>query len=291
MTRPQKLKALIELMRLDRPVGTLLLLWPTLTALWLAAEAAPTLWILCTFIAGTFVMRAAGCVANDIVDRHVDPFVERTKSRPLADGRLRLFEAIILFAALSSLALALMLMLNAMTRWMAVAGFCIAIVYPFMKRITFFPQVVLGIAFSWGIPMASTAVREGLSIPICVFFLMSVIWIIAYDTEYAMVDRKDDRTIGVKSTALLLGNWDRLAIGLMQFVSLVLLFLLGKICGFQTPYSLAVIIVAGLFIYQQILIRTRDETRCFKAFGNNTWVGFTIFIGVVAEHLIGIPAT
>ncbi|MBN85844.1 MAG: 4-hydroxybenzoate octaprenyltransferase [Gammaproteobacteria bacterium] len=291
MTRPQKLKALIELMRLDRPVGTLLLLWPTLTALWLAAEAAPTLWILCTFIAGTFVMRAAGCVANDIVDRHVDPFVERTKSRPLADGRLRLFEAIILFAALSSLALALMLMLNAMTRWMAVAGFCIAIVYPFMKRITFFPQVVLGIAFSWGIPMASTAVREGLSIPICLFFLMSVIWIIAYDTEYAMVDRKDDRTIDVKSTALLLGNWDRLAIGLMQFVSLVLLFLLGKICGFQTPYSLAVIIVAGLFIYQQILIRTRDETRCFKAFGNNTWVGFTIFIGVVAEHLIGIPAT
>ena len=291
MTRPQKLKALIELMRLDRPVGTLLLLWPTLTALWLAAEAAPTLWIICTFIAGTFVMRAAGCVANDIVDRHVDPFVERTKSRPLADGRLRLFEAIILFAALSSLALALMLMLNAMTRWMAVAGFCIAIVYPFMKRITFFPQVVLGIAFSWGIPMASTAVREGLSIPICLFFLMSVIWIIAYDTEYAMVDRKDDRTIDVKSTALLLGNWDRLAIGLMQFVSLVLLFLLGKICGFQTPYSLAVIIVAGLFIYQQILIRTRDETRCFKAFGNNTWVGFTIFIGVVAEHLIGIPAT
>ena len=291
MTRPQKLKALIELMRLDRPVGTLLLLWPTLTALWLAAKAAPTFWILCTFIAGTFVMRAAGCVANDIVDRHVDPFVERTKSRPLADGRLRLFEAIILFAALSSLALALMLMLNAMTRWMAVAGFCIAIVYPFMKRVTFFPQVVLGIAFSWGIPMASTAVREGLSIPICLFFLMSVIWIIAYDTEYAMVDRKDDRTIDVKSTALLLGNWDRLAIGLMQFVSLVLLFLLGKICGFQTPYSLAVIIVAGLFIYQQILIRTRDETRCFKAFGNNTWVGFTIFIGVVAEHLIGIPAT
>ena len=291
MTRPQKLMALIELMRLDRPVGTLLLLWPTLTALWLAAEAAPTLWILCTFIAGTFVMRAAGCVANDIVDRHVDPFVERTKSRPLADGRLRLFEAIILFAALSSLALALMLMLNAMTRWMAVAGFCIAIVYPFMKRVTFFPQVVLGIAFSWGIPMASTAVREGLSIPICLFFLMSVIWIIAYDTEYAMVDRKDDRTIDVKSTALLLGNWDRLAIGLMQFVSLVLLFLLGKICGFQTPYSLAVIIVAGLFIHQQILIRTRDETRCFKAFGNNTWVGFTIFIGVVAEHLIGIPAT
>ncbi len=290
MTRPQKLKALIELMRLDRPVGTLLLLWPTLTALWLAAEAAPTLWILCTFIAGTFVMRAAGCVANDIVDRHVDPFVERTKSRPLADGRLRLFEAIILFAALSSLALALMLMLNAMTRWMAVAGFCIAIVYPFMKRITFFPQVVLGIAFSWGIPMASTAVREGLSIPICVFFLMSVIWIIAYDTEYAMVDRKDDRTIGVKSTALLLGNWDRLAIGLMQFVSLLLLFLLGKICGFQIPYSLALIIVTGLFIYQQILIRTRDETCCFKAFGNNTWVGFTIFIGVVTEHLIGAPS-
>ena len=236
-------------------------------------------------------MRAAGCVANDIVDRHIDPFVERTKSRPLADGRLSLVEAIFVFAVLSALGLALMFTLNVITRWMAVAGFCIAIVYPFMKRVTFFPQVVLGIAFSWGIPMGSTAVREGLSIPICLFFLMSVIWIIAYDTEYAMVDRKDDRTIDVKSTALLLGNWDRLAIGLMQFVSLVLLFLLGKICGFQTPYSLAVIIVAGLFIYQQILIRTRDETRCFKAFGNNTWVGFTIFIGVVAEHLIGIPAT
>jgi len=290
MTRPQKLKALIELMRLDRPVGTLLLLWPTLTALWLATEAVPTFWILCTFIAGTFVMRAAGCVANDIVDRHVDPFVERTKSRPLADGRLRLFEAIILFASLSSLALALMLTLNVITRWMAVAGFCIAIVYPFMKRVTFFPQVVLGIAFSWGIPMASTAVREGLSIPIGLFFLMSVIWIIAYDTEYAMVDRRDDRAIGVRSTALLLGDWDRLAIGLMQFASLILLFLLGKICGFQIPYSLAVIIVAGLFIYQQILIRARDETRCLKAFGNNTWVGFTIFVGVVVEHLIGAPS-
>ena len=291
MIRPQKFNAIIELIRLDRPVGTLLLLWPTLTALWLAAETVPAFWILCTFIVGTFVMRAAGCVANDIVDRHIDPLVERTKSRPLADGRLSLVEAIFVFAVLSALGLALMFTLNVITRWMAVAGFCIAIVYPFMKRVTFFPQVVLGIAFSWGIPMASTAVREGLSIPICLFFLMSVIWIIAYDTEYAMVDRKDDRTIDVKSTALLLGNWDRLAIGLMQFVSLVLLFLLGKICGFQTPYSLAVIIVAGLFIYQQILIQTRDETRCFKAFGNNTWVGFTIFIGVVAEHLIGIPAT
>ena len=278
MIRPQKFNAIIELIRLDRPVGTLLLLWPTLTALWLAAEAVPAFWILCTFIAGTFVMRAAGCVA-------------RTKSRPLADGRLSLVEAIIVFAALSTLGLALMFTLNVITRWMAVAGFCIAIVYPFMKRVTFFPQVILGIAFSWGIPMASTAVRGGLSMPICLFFLMSVTWIIAYDTQYAMVDRRDDRTIGVKSTALLLGEWDRLAIGLMQSVSVILLFLLGEYCGFQIPYSLAIATVAGLFIYQQILIRSRDETSCLKAFGNNTWVGFTIFIGVVAEHLIGIPAT
>ena len=236
-------------------------------------------------------MRAAGCVANDIVDRHIDPLVERTKSRPLADGRLSLFEAIIVFAALSTLGFALMFTLNVITRWLAVAGFCIAIVYPFMKRVTFFPQVILGIAFSWGIPMASTAVREDLSTPICLFFLMSVIWIIAYDTEYAMVDRKDDRTIGVKSTALLLGEWDRLAIGLMQSGSVILLFVLGEYCGFQIPYSLAIATVAGLFIYQQILIRSRDETNCLKAFGNNTWVGFTIFIGVVAEHLIGTFAT
>ena len=290
MIRPQKFNAIIELMRLDRPVGTLLLLWPTLTALWLAAEAVPAFWILCTFIVGTFVMRAAGCVANDIVDRHIDPFVERTKSRPLADGRLSLFEAIIVFAALSTLGFALMFTLNVITRWLAVAGFCIAIVYPFMKRVTFFPQVILGIAFSWGIPMASTAVREDLSTPICLFFLMSVIWIIAYDTQYAMVDRRDDRTIGVKSTALLLGEWDRLAIGLMQSVSVILLFLLGEYCGFQILYSLAIATVAALFIYQQILIRSRDETSCLKAFGNNTWVGFTIFIGVVAEHLIGTLA-
>ena len=184
-----------------------------------------------------------------------------------------------------------MFTLNVITRWLAVAGFCIAIVYPFMKRVTFFPQVILGIAFSWGIPMASTAVREHLSTPICLFFLMSVIWIIAYDTQYAMVDRRDDRAIGVRSTALLLGEWDRLAIGLMQSVSVILLFVLGEYCGFQIPYSLAIATVAGLFIYQQILIRSRDETNCLRAFGNNTWVGFTIFIGVVAEHLIGTFAT
>ena len=291
MTTPRKLHAVIELMRLDRPVGTLLLLWPTLTALWLAAEDVPNFWVLCVFIAGTFVMRAAGCVANDIVDRNIDPFVERTKSRPLAEGRLSLLEALTVFAVLSTLGLALIFTLNVITRWMAVVGFCIAIIYPFMKRVTFFPQIILGIAFSWGILMASTAVRGNLSLPICLFFLMSVIWIVAYDTEYAMVDRRDDRAIGLKSTALLLGDWDRFAIGLMQSLSVILLFLLGKYCGFQTPYSLAVATVAGLFIYQQILIRRREETRCFKAFGNNTWVGFAIFIGVVLEHLIGTVST
>ena len=285
MTPPQKLNALFELMRLDRPVGTLLLLWPTLTALWLAAEGVPAVSILSVFVLGTFIMRAAGCVANDIVDRNIDPFVERTKSRPLADGRVRLVEAVLVLLALSTFALMLMFTLNEITRWMAVAGFCIAIVYPFMKRVTFFPQVILGIAFSWGIPMASTAVHGKLSVPVCLFFLMSVIWIIAYDTQYAMVDRRDDRNIGVKSTALLLGDWDRLAIGVLQSVSVILLFLLGNYSGFKTPYLLAVTTVAGLFVYQQILIRTRDETLCFKAFGNNTWVGFTIFVGVVAEHL------
>ena len=285
MTPSQKLNALFELMRLDRPVGTLLLLWPTLTALWLAAEGVPAVSILSVFVLGTFVMRAAGCVANDIVDRRIDPLVARTKSRPLADGRVRLLEAVLVLLALSTLALALMLTLNEVTRWMAVTGFCIALVYPFMKRVTFFPQAILGIAFSWGIPMASTAIHGELSVRVCLFFLMSVVWIIAYDTQYAMVDRRDDRNIGVKSTALILGDWDRLAIGVLQSVSVVLLLLLGNYSGFKTPYLLAVTTVAGLFIYQQILIRARDETLCFKAFGNNTWVGFTIFVGIVAEYL------
>ena len=153
-----------------------------------------------------------------------------------------------------------------------------------MKRVTFFPQAILGIAFSWGIPMASTAIHGELNVRVCLFFLMSVVWIIAYDTQYAMVDRRDDRNIGVKSTALFLGNWDRLAIGVLQSVSVILLLLLGNYSGFETPYLLAVTTVAGLFVYQQILIRARDETLCFKAFGNNTWVGFTIFVGVVAEQ-------
>ena len=281
-----KLKAYGELMRLDRPVGTLLLLWPTLAALWLAGDGQPPTAILIAFIAGTFVMRAAGCVINDLADRNIDPNVERTKGRPLADGRIGATEALVLFAALGLLAFLIVLTLNVTTRWLAVAGIAIVLIYPFMKRYTYMPQVVLGAAFSWGIPMAGTAITGTVSQSMWVYFVASVFWIVAYDTLYAMVDRRDDLEAGVKSTAILFADNDRLIIGVLQASVVLLLWLLGLRQGFEHVYYVALLTVIGLFGYQQRLIRKREETMCFRAFLNNVWVGFAIFGGVVAEYTV-----
>jgi 4-hydroxybenzoate polyprenyltransferase len=273
----------LQLMRFDRPVGTLLLLWPTLAALWMAAAGTPPLHLILIFSLGTVIMRAAGCVINDYADRDVDPHVARTQSRPLATGALHETEALVLFGILMTIGALLILFLNPLTRWMAVAGAAIAITYPFMKRFTYLPQVVLGAAFSWGIVMAFTAIEEQLSEAGWLMFLASLLWIVAYDTEYAMVDRDDDLKAGIKSTAILFGQADRLMIGVLQASTVAALVLLGQRFSFGLVYFFAIVVVAVLFGYQQYLIRKRDRGGSFAAFKNNVWVGFAVFIGVVIE--------
>lgn len=278
----------LQLMRLDRPIGTLLLLWPTLAALWLAAEGMPPLDLILVFALGTLLMRSAGCVINDFADRDWDRQVKRTAGRPLTTGRISTRGALALFSMLSLLSLTLLAFLNTATRALAVAGFAIAVLYPFMKRWTHLPQVVLGAAFSWGLLMAYTAVRGTLPLEAWLLFAASVLWIVAYDTEYAMVDRDDDLRVGIRSTAILFGTADRLAIGLLQTGTLLLLAVFGYLGDRGWVFGAALVVMAGLFIHQQALIRDRAREACLRAFLNNAWVGFALFAGVVADlHLYG----
>ncbi len=273
----------VRLMRLDRPVGSLLLLWPTLAALWIAAEGIPPVELLVIFTLGTFVMRSAGCVVNDIVDRDLDPHVERTHSRPLASGELELAQALSLFVGLCSLGLILIVLVNATTRWFALGGLAIATLYPFMKRWTYLPQVVLGVAFSWGIVMAFTAITGHVPKQGWLLFVASLLWIVAYDTMYAMVDREDDLKIGVKSTAILFGQADRLMVGVLQVSALLAFAMLGQQLEYGLGYQLGLVAMGALFVYQQYLIRNRERNDCLRAFLNNTWVGFGLFACVLAE--------
>lgn len=270
-------------MRFDRPVGTLLLLWPTLAALWAASGGRPELSLLVIFTLGTIVMRAAGCVINDWADRRLDPHVARTRDRPLASGRVDELEALFLFVALLAIALLLVMFLNRFTQWMAVAGAAIATIYPFMKRITYLPQVVLGAAFSWGMVMAYTAVQNALPAEAWLLFLGSLFWIVMYDTLYAMVDRDDDVKVGIRSTAILFGRADRLMVGVLQALTWMCFALFGARAGFATTYFLGMAVIGALFAHQQHLIRDRDRDGCFAAFGNNVWVGFVLWLAVVLE--------
>ena len=279
-----RLFAYTQLMRLDKPVGTLLLLWPTLAALWIAAEGVPPVPILLAFIAGTLIMRAAGCVINDIADRNFDGHVARTQERPLPQDRVSTTEAFVLFAVLLVLAFAIVMTLNTATRVLAAGGVLIAIAYPFLKRWSHLPQVVLGAAFSWGIPMAFTATTGSVPGLGWILFGASALWIIAYDTQYAMVDRRFDVEIGLKSSAILFATADRAVIGALQCAALALFFLGGAQAGFRHAFFAALAAVAALFIYHQWLIRTREEIACFKAFRNNVWVGFALFAGAVVEY-------
>ena len=279
-----RLSAYAQLMRLDKLVGTLLLLWPTLAALWIAAEGVPPLPILLAFVAGTFVMRSAGCVINDIADRNFDGRVARTQDRPLPEGRVSLVEAFALFGVLLVLALAIVMTLNTATQLLAAAGVVISVAYPFLKRWTHWPQVALGAAFSWGIPMAFTATTGNVPGIAWVLFAASALWIIAYDTEYAMVDRRFDLNIGLKSSAILFANSDRAIIGALQCLALALFFVGGVQAGFHHAFFAALAAAAGLFVYHQWLIREREESACFKAFRNNVWVGFALFAGAVLEY-------
>lgn len=278
-----KVKALLAVARLDKPVGTLLLLWPTLAALWIAADGWPGWHLLLVFVLGTFLTRSAGCVINDIADRKFDPFVERTRDRPLAQGVITVRAALIWMSVLLSLAAILVLTTNALTIALAAVGACFAGLYPFMKRITHLPQLVLGLAFSMGIPMAFTAVTGSLSVAAGLLFLANLVWVVAYDTEYAMIDRAEDLLIGVKSTAILFGDLDRFIIGALQALFVLLLWRVGGHLDFSAVYQGLLSVIAGLLCYQQFLIRDQSREGSFAAFKNNQWVGGILFLAVLIE--------
>lgn len=278
---PEGLLAYFQLMRLDRPIGTLLLLWPTLWALWLAADGFPDVGTLGVFVLGVFSMRAAGCVINDFADRKVDRHVKRTRNRPLTSGRIPPAHAVILFLALAWLSFLLVFFFtNTLTLYLSFGGLLLAFIYPFMKRYTHLPQLFLGLAFSWAIPMAWAAQAGELSRLTWLVFTANVLWTVAYDTLYAMVDRDDDVKIGIKSTAILFGDADRLIIGLLQGLVLLVLIMVGQQAGLGAYYYCGLTAMAVLFAYQQHLIRQRRREDCFRAFLNNNWAGFAVFAGL-----------
>jgi 4-hydroxybenzoate polyprenyltransferase len=280
-----RLREYARLMRLHRPIGIYLLLWPTLWALWLAGNGQPPSGVVLVFVLGVALMRSAGCVMNDIADRNFDPHVARTRDRPLAAGRVSLGEAVGLMAALCLLAFALVLTQNVLTVQLAFVGLALAVSYPFMKRFHSLPQVHLGAAFGWAIPMAYAAVTGALP-PICwLLFFGNVLWSVIYDTQYAMVDREDDLKIGVKSTAILFGEWDKRIIGYLQLALLVVLVGIGLLADRGWIYYLGLFGAAWLALYQQFLIRDRKPEECFKAFINNNAFGLVIFCGLLLDYL------
>ncbi|ENM5767089.1 4-hydroxybenzoate octaprenyltransferase [Vibrio mimicus] len=276
-----KARAYWQLMRMDRPIGSLLLLWPTLWALLLAAQGLPDVRVLVVFVLGVFLMRSAGCVINDFADRHVDGHVKRTSQRPLPAGLVSAKEALLLFVVLAVTAFLLVLTMNTLTIQLSFVGILLAFIYPFMKRFTHLPQLVLGLAFSWSIPMAWSAQADTLPPQVWVLFLINALWTVAYDTQYAMVDRDDDVKIGIKSTAILFGRWDKRIIGLLQLATLGLLVALGQGLELSTSYYWSLLVAAGLFAYQQHLIRYRERMPCFQAFLNNNYVGMVITAGIL----------
>ncbi|UPQ71438.1 4-hydroxybenzoate octaprenyltransferase [Kluyvera ascorbata] len=282
--RSNKLLAYHRLMRTDKPIGALLLLWPTLWALWVASPGVPPLWILAVFVAGVWLMRAAGCVVNDYADRKFDGHVKRTANRPLPSGAVTEKEARTLFIVLVLLSFVLVLTLNTMTILLSIAALALAWIYPFMKRYTHLPQVVLGAAFGWSIPMAFAAVSETLPLSCWLMLLANILWAVAYDTQYAMVDRDDDVKIGIKSTAILFGDNDRLIIGILQACVLGLMAIIGWLNGLHWEFYWSILIAGALFVYQQKLIRQRERGPCFQAFMNNNYVGLVLFIGLAMSY-------
>lgn len=282
----QHLPFYLQLIRFDKPIGTLLLLWPTLWGLWIAAEGVPSAVNLLAFSFGVFFMRSAGCVINDFADRNIDGHVKRTEQRPLAQGKVSTQEAWQLFYLCIACAFICVLFTNWLTILLAPVAVLLASAYPFMKRYTYFPQVVLGAAFSWGIIMAFTAETGDVPKEAWLVYIATVVWTVVYDTFYAMVDREDDLKIGVKSTAILFGDFDKLILAFLQlFVSFVL-FLIGYQFKLGYAYFFATLITANLFMYQQWLIQERKPEQCFKAFLNNNWVGAVMFVGLVVDFAV-----
>lgn len=282
----RRLHEYVLLTRMHRPIGTLLLLWPVLWALWIGGDGIPDFKVLLVFVLGTFLTRSAGCVINDFADRDFDPHVRRTRERPLAARRVSPYEALGLFVVLMLVAFVLVLQLDALTIRMAVVGAGLAITYPFFKRFFPAPQLYLGIAFGWGVPMAFAAQLGEVPRVGWLIFLVTVTWAGVYDTLYAMVDRDDDRVIGIRSTALLFGEMDRVAIGVMQLIMLWGLLLVGQGMGFGRAYWAGLAVATLLFAWQQWLARDRQRDACFEAFLNNNYVGFAIFVGIAAEYAL-----
>lgn len=276
----------LSLMRLDKPIGLLLLLWPTLWALWLASAGRPDTRVLLVFVLGVVVMRSAGCVINDFADRHFDPHVRRTRDRPLAAGRISERAALWLFACLASFAFALVLTTNALTIMLSFVGVALAASYPFVKRISSLPQFYLGIAFGWSIPMAWAAQTGTLSSLAGWLMLANLFWVVAYDTMYAMVDREDDLRIGVQSTAILFGRFDRLAIALCQLAMLAVLDLVGREAELGYWYYLGLAAAALFMLREQWLIRARQPAACFSAFLDNNRVGLSVFAGLFLDYVM-----
>ncbi len=280
-----KARAYWQLTRMDRPIGSLLLLWPTIWALILAARGMPDWKVLAVFVIGVFAMRSAGCVINDFADRKVDGHVKRTAQRPLPAGKVTAREAFTLFLVLSLLSFLLVLTMNPLTIKLSFAGLVLAFIYPFMKRYTHLPQFFLGLAFSWSIPMAWAAQAGELPLVAWYLFVINVLWTVAYDTQYAMVDRDDDLLIGVKSTAILFGRFDKLIIGVLQLLTVAMLIALGYSYQLGASYYWGLLAASGLFVYQQHLIRHRERMPCFQAFLNNNYVGMAIAAGLFISFL------
>ncbi len=283
----RRLPFFLQLMRLHRPVGIYLLLWPTLTALFIAAQGWPEPNLLFIFIAGTVLMRSAGCCINDYADYDLDGRVLRTRDRPLVKNQVKRGEALLLFAGLCITAFILVLFTNTLTLYLSVAGAIIVVIYPFMKRYTHLAQLVLGAAFSWGILLAFTAQLNALPIHVSLLFIANYLWIIAYDTQYAMVDREYDIQIGIKSTAILFADADKIVIGFLQLLFIITLILSAARFDLGFWFYLGLSGASVLLLYQQFLIRHREPSACFAAFLNNNWVGAVIFMGTFLHYLIG----
>lgn len=276
----------IDLTRLNRPIGIYLLLWPTLTALWIAAGGVPSLANLLIFTLGVILTRSAGCAINDFADRRVDGHVERTRARPLASGRMTAREALRVFAGLMAVAFGLVLLTNATTVWLSCGALALAALYPFMKRYTYYPQVVLGAAYSWGILMTFTAETGSLPAAAGLLYLANLLWTVAYDTYYAITDRDDDLRIGVKSTAILFGDADRPIIAILQGLSLLCLLLAAGRFGLGLYFHLGLAAAAACFAWEYWSTRTRDGQACFRAFLHNHWAGLAILAGTIADYAL-----
>jgi 4-hydroxybenzoate polyprenyltransferase len=271
--------------RFDKPIGILILLWPALWALWIASQGKPDPLVLTVICAGVVLMRAAGCVINDYADRNFDPHVERTKQRPIAAGQVTPKEALIVFAVMCCVAFGLVLLLNPLTIALSFVAAFLAASYPFMKRYTHLPQAYLGIAFGFAVPMSFSAQLNSIPAVAWLMYLAVILWALVYDTMYAMVDKVDDLKIGVKSTAILFGDYDRVIMGLLQLIIMGLLITLGQWQHLGGFYDAGLAIAAGLFVYQQKLIVQRDRALCFRAFLNNNWFGLAVFIGIFLDYL------